>query len=209
MDDVYFPLGRPRRNAQQITNLHHYKVELFYTAVDMQLQELNTRFDEINTDLLCCVACLNPDDLFVDYDKDKLVKLATFYPTEFSKDDILHLGLHQLDAYIYDMKTVQRFAGLKGIAELSREMVASKKHRVFPLVYRLLKLALLLPVATASVERAFSAMNYVKNTLRNRMSDDVMNDFLVGYIESDILDSLDDECILDTFQTMKTRRGSL
>ncbi|CAI0434139.1 unnamed protein product [Linum tenue] len=209
MDDLYFPLGRLRRKSEEITNLHHYKVELFYTIVDMQLQELNSRFDEINTELLCCVACLNPDDSFADFDKEKLLKLATFYPNEFSKDDISHLDLHQLDAYIFDMKTVERFAGLKGIAELSREMVVSKKHRVFPLVYRLLKLALFLPVATASVERAFSAMNFVKNTLRNRMSDEIMNDFLVGYIESDILDSLDDECILHTFQNMKARRGSL
>ncbi|CAI0429385.1 unnamed protein product [Linum tenue] len=208
MDELYILSGRPRRNAQQITNLHHYKVELFYTVVDMQLQELNSRFDEVNTELLCCVACLNPDDAFADFDKEKLLKLATFYPNEFSIDDILHLD-PQLDSYIFDVKMNTRFTKLKGIAELCREMVVAKKFRSFPLVYRLVKLALLLPVATASVERVFSAMNYVKNTLRSRMSDEGLNDFLVGYVESDILDRLDDECILQTFQDMKTRRGSL
>ncbi|CAI0479229.1 unnamed protein product [Linum tenue] len=208
MDELYILSGRPRRNAQQITNMHHYKVELFYTVVDMQLQELNSRFDEVNTELLCCVACLNPDDAFVDFDKKRLLKLATFYPSEFSDDDILHLD-PQLDTYIFDVKTDNRFTKLKGIPDLCREMVVAKKFRPFPLVYRLVKLALLLPVATASVERVFSAMNYVKNTLRSRMSDEGLNDFLVAYVESDILDRLDDECILQTFQDMKTRRGSL
>ena len=32
-----------------ITNLHHYKVDCFYTVLDMQLQEFNDRFDEVNS----------------------------------------------------------------------------------------------------------------------------------------------------------------
>ena len=37
------------------------------------------------------------------------------------------------------------------------------------LVYKLLTLALVLSVATASVERSFSAMKIVKTSLRNKM----------------------------------------
>jgi hypothetical protein len=37
------------------------------------------------------------------------------------------------------------------------------------LVYRLIELALILPVATATVERAFSAMKIIKTELRNKM----------------------------------------
>jgi hypothetical protein len=47
---------------------------------------------------------------------------------------------------------------------------------MYPYVYKLLKLVLVLPVATASVEKVFSAMNYVKNKLRNRMKDQLLND---------------------------------
>jgi hypothetical protein len=46
-------------------------------------------------------------------------------------------------------------------------MVELKRHIVF---YRLIELALVLPVATASVERAFSAMKIIKTELRNKMS---------------------------------------
>lgn len=54
MDDMYQP--RSRKKTQTMTNLHHYYVELYYTVIDMQLQELNTRFIEVNSELLLCVA---------------------------------------------------------------------------------------------------------------------------------------------------------
>ncbi|CAN1277350.1 hypothetical protein LINPERPRIM_LOCUS16301 [Linum perenne] len=208
MEDFYFPRNKSKRKAQRITNLHHFQVELFYTIVDMQLQELNNRFDEVNCELLCCVACLNPDDLFVAFDKEKLVRLATFYPDDFSTHDLSYLSF-QLDTYIFEMKIDERFKGLKGIAELSRRMVETRKHILYPNVYLLIKLALLLPVATASVERAFSAMGYIKNKLRNRMGDELMNNCLMVYIEKDFAKSLDRENILQYFQNMKSRRGLL
>ena len=50
---------------------------------------------------------------------------------------------------------------------------------------------------TGTVERTFSAMNVVKNRLRNRMGDQWMNDCLVSYIEKDIFTELDNEDIID------------
>ncbi|CAN1248213.1 Zinc finger MYM-type protein 1 [Linum perenne] len=208
MNDVFVLPGRSRRNSQQVTNLHHYQVEVFYTVVDMQLQELNSRFDEVNTQLLCSLACLSPNDAFAAYDKQMVLNLARFYPTEFSDVQIIFLE-HQLETYIFDMQANDNFKGLKGIEELSMKMVKTKKHLVYPLVYLLLKMALILPVATASVERAFSAMTYVKNKLRNRMGDEFLCDCLISFIEKDVLDTLSNECILEYFQNMKTRRGSL
>ncbi|XP_022852377.1 uncharacterized protein LOC111374004 [Olea europaea var. sylvestris] len=46
MDDMFIPLGRSRRNTQEITNLHHFHVDFFYAIIDMQIQELNDRFSE-------------------------------------------------------------------------------------------------------------------------------------------------------------------
>ncbi|KAL4033312.1 hypothetical protein IC575_006399 [Cucumis melo] len=88
-------------------------------------------------------------------------------------------------------------------------MVVMKGDKVYPLVYQLLTLALILPVATATVERIFSAMNIVKTRLRNRMKDQWMNDCLITYIEKDLLDKLDNKLIMDQFQNMKIRRGQL
>jgi hypothetical protein len=88
-------------------------------------------------------------------------------------------------------------------------MVEMKKDITYPLVYSLVTLSLILSVAIATVERAFSAMNIVKNRLRNRMGDQWMNDCLVMYIEKDIFKTINNEKIMQRFQGMKTRRGQL
>jgi hypothetical protein len=76
-------------------------------------------------------------------------------------------------------------------------------------VYRLIELVLVLPVATASVERAFSAMSIIKTELRNKMADDWLNHRMVCYIERDIFTTIEDEKILKHFQDMRTRRINL
>ena len=48
-------------------------------------------------------------------------------------------------------------------------MVEMKKNISYPLNYSLVTLALILPIATATVEKPFSAMNIIKNRLHNRI----------------------------------------
>ena len=55
------------------------------------------------------------------------------------------------------------------------------------------ELVLILPVATASVERVFSSMNYVKNKLRNKMSDDYLNNCMVTFVEREFFKEVKDE----------------
>ena len=88
-------------------------------------------------------------------------------------------------------------------------MVEMKKNVSYPWVYSLVTLALILPVATITVERAFSAMNIIKNRLRNRIGDQWMNDCLVTYIEKDIFKTIECEEIMQRFQNMKNRQGQL
>ncbi|XP_039142002.1 LOW QUALITY PROTEIN: zinc finger MYM-type protein 1-like [Dioscorea cayenensis subsp. rotundata] len=208
MDEKYSPPGRSRRKVVDISNLHHYRVELFNVVIDRQLQELNNRFTEINTELLLCATCLNPSDSFSAFNKEKLIRFARFYPLEFSVVDVMGLD-SQLETYIIDMRSNLEFSGIKEIGQLTEKLVETKKNIVYPLVFLLAKLASILPVATASVERTFSAMKIVKNRLRNRMGDNLMNDCLVTYIERDIFNNIDNETIIQRFQNMKSRRGQL
>ncbi|KAJ6942948.1 zinc finger MYM-type protein 1-like [Populus alba x Populus x berolinensis] len=208
MDDEYRLRGRSRRKSQGITNLHHFRYELFNNIIDIQLTELDDRFTETSMELLLCVACLSPNDSFSTFNKEKLIRLALFYPSEFSIVDLMVLG-DQLDTYIIDLCGDDEFSGIEGIASLAEKMVKTKKNLIFPLVYMLIKLSLLLPVATATVEKVFSVMHIVKSRLRNKMGDKWMNDSLVVYIEKDIFDKIDNEAIMKRFQNMKTRREQL
>jgi hypothetical protein len=116
------------------------------------------------------MASFNPIDSFAVYDKANLVKLAQFYPDDFSIYEMDHLPC-QLQLFMTDMLGDERFRKVKSLAELSIMLVETKKHTKYDVVYKLLKLVLILHVATTSVERVFSLMNYVKNKLRNRLGD--------------------------------------
>ena len=88
---MFLTPGRSRHRAQEITNMHHYRIDLFCTILDMQLQELNSRFNEVNTKLLMCLACLCPKDLFAAFNKETLLRLAQFYLKDFSPIDLMAL----------------------------------------------------------------------------------------------------------------------
>ena len=92
------------------------------------------------------------------------------------------------------------------LVDLSIKLVQIGRHIVHHLVYLLLKLVLILPVATANVERAFSAMSIVKSKLRNKMGDSLLDDCLVTYIERDAFSEVNEDDIIDTFMAMQKRR---
>ena len=128
------------------------------------------------------MACLNSSNSFEAFEKEKLTRLAKFYPSNFLGTDILALD-SQLQNYIFDMRSNDLFLKFQGVSELAEKLVNTWKHETYPLVYLLVKLTLTLPVTTATVERNFSAMKYIKNELCNRMGDQWMNDCLIVYIE--------------------------
>ena len=74
---------------------------------------------------------------------------------------------NQLEIYIHDMQSIEEFSAFREIGQLVENMVEMKKNVSYPLLYSLVTLTLILLVATATVERAFSTMNIIKNRLRN------------------------------------------
>ncbi|GKC55929.1 zinc finger MYM-type protein 1-like protein [Tanacetum coccineum] len=179
-----------------------YSIEVFCTIIDLQLQELNNRFNEVNSKLLMCMGSLSPLNCFSSFNSKQLITLAEFYPNEFPRHELSRLS-DQLDNYIHDMRKDERFIPLKDVGDLSLKLVELKKHTTYDLVYLLIKLVLILPVATASVERTFSAMTYVKNKLRNSIGDQFLNDCLVTFIEKDVFFEVSHDTIMNRFQLMR------
>jgi hypothetical protein len=61
-------------------------------------------------------------------------------------------------------------------------MVQTEMYKDYKFVYRLAELTLILPVATATVERIFSVMKIIKTELRNKMANDWLNHRMICYI---------------------------
>ncbi|XP_055835293.1 uncharacterized protein LOC129903799 [Solanum dulcamara] len=90
------------------------------------------------------------------FDLRKIMRMTEHYPDDF---DEFSMGVleNQLASYIIDVRDLdERFSDLKGLCDLSKRLIQTKKHSNYPLVFLLVKLVLLLPVVTASVERTFS-----------------------------------------------------
>ena len=97
---------------------------------------------------------------------------------------------NQLEIYIHDMQSIEEFSAFKGIEQLVEKMVEMKNNVSYPLIYSLVTLTLILLVATATIERAFSTMNIIKNRLHNQIGDQWINDYLVTYIDKDIFKTI-------------------
>ncbi|XP_070029585.1 uncharacterized protein [Nicotiana sylvestris] len=205
MEEFYIP-GKSKCRPSSVTYSHHLRVELFYTVIDLQLQELNRRFNVVSSNLLLGMASLNPANPFANFDKERIMTLAKYYPDEFGELKLRDLS-HQLDTFILHMQHGDpRFSNLKGISDLAKALVEANLVEIYSLVYLLVKLTLILPVATATVERAFSSMKYIKDELRSSIGDAFLNDCLVCYFEKEVFTNVSNDAIIDRFQSMKTCR---
>ncbi|KAL6906332.1 hypothetical protein ACP4OV_003933 [Aristida adscensionis] len=209
MEDKLTVRGRSRgRGGQQVTYYHHFKNEIFNVVHDQLIAELNNRFAERSTQLLRCIACLDPKNSFANYDRDKLLQLAEIYGADFSHYDRTVLR-RQLDNFIADVRADPGFTNCIDLGILAIKLVQTGRHEAFPLVYRLVELALILPVATATVERVFSAMKIVKTESRNKMGDEWLNHRMICYIEREVFASIKNDDILQHFQELKSRKKML
>ncbi|XP_059315652.1 uncharacterized protein LOC132066343 [Lycium ferocissimum] len=129
--------------------------------------------------LLHRVACLSPTDSFSSFNIKKIMRMTELYPDDFDEFSMGALK-NQLATYIIDVRDIdERFANLNGL------------------------------FATASVERAFSTMKFIKNDLLNRMNDGLLSGCLVPYVEKDVFINISNDAIVKTFQEMNPRRVQL
>jgi hypothetical protein len=200
--------GRSRLDDDLITKEHHYRVDTFLAALDAIITEMDHRFNEVSSELLVCFSCLDPRDSFSMFDLEKIARLTEIYDQDFSIVDCSNIR-DELETFILQVRRIDDYRACHDFASLAIKLVENKAHLAFPLVYRIIELALILPMATASVERAFSAMNIIKTDLRNRMNDEWLKDLTLCYIEKELFRELDPEKIKRTFQSMKDRKMSL
>ncbi|KAL4610519.1 hypothetical protein ACB092_08G056000 [Castanea dentata] len=198
--------GRSRHQQEDFKNEHYYKVDIFNAGIDSQLQELNHRFSEHAMELLTLSSALDPREAYESFRVSDICSLVDkFYPIDFTDDEKNDLK-KELDLYKYDVVQHSGFKNLKNISELCQWMVRTRKSEIYPLICRVVKLVLTLPVSTATTERAFSAMNVIKTDLRNKMEDEFLLDAMMLFIERDIAATISTDSIIDDFKDLKRRR---
>ncbi|XP_022849847.1 zinc finger MYM-type protein 1-like [Olea europaea var. sylvestris] len=90
-NDIHVPdlngsymVGRSR-DREYPTIEHHYHFDIFNVAIDFQMMELDTRFNETSIELLSFSTALDPKYSFESFNMDNICKLAEkFYPEDLS-----------------------------------------------------------------------------------------------------------------------------
>ncbi|XP_058746269.1 uncharacterized protein LOC131619156 [Vicia villosa] len=126
MDDEIPVRGRSRAEGRTITNLHHYRAEIFYVVIDKICMEMDHRLVKGVTLYLIASHVLTPKTL----------------SPNFSDDDRGTIR-DQLETYVLQVRRNVSFSTCVDFQSLAMKMVQTEKHLVFPLVYKLIELALI------------------------------------------------------------------
>jgi hypothetical protein len=79
MNDNYVPFGRSTRFILVQTNDDHFRREVYIDIIDRIIQEIDTRFYEVNIELLSCMASLNPSNSFASFDAHKVRSISMIF----------------------------------------------------------------------------------------------------------------------------------
>ncbi|XP_042415041.1 zinc finger MYM-type protein 1-like [Zingiber officinale] len=178
--------------------LYAYYMHCFAHRLQLALVAVSKEVHEV------CLA-LNPIDGFKSFNIEDIYTLAQiFYPQDFTRIELDALR-RQLEHYEYAVVRHADFQNIASLSQLCQGLVETRTSDHFFLVGRLILLVLTLSVSTATTERAFSAMNLVKTSLRNKMDNDFLANCLVVYIEREFTNSIDVESIINEFDEKSHR----
>ncbi|XP_059635467.1 uncharacterized protein LOC132277645 [Cornus florida] len=201
--------GRHCQQQDNITVEHHYHFDIFNSVIDLQLMELNHRFNNEVVELLTFSSALDPSDSFKSFNMENICNLAEkFYHWDFTHQDLKVLKI-QLMHYQLDVPSDHEFQNTSSLTDLCRKLVVRRKSKCYPLVDGLIRLVLTLPVSTTTTERAFSGMKRVKTAQRSTMGDEFLADCMTVNFEQDLVWKINLESIINEFESLKTRRAQL
>ncbi|XP_042423135.1 zinc finger MYM-type protein 1-like [Zingiber officinale] len=146
-DDCY--TRGTKRSCQQKNNItihDHYHFEIFNAVIDFQLMELNERFPEGTIELLTLSNALSLVDGFKSFSLSDICSLVDkFYYYDFNLEERGDLE-RELDHYKFDIPRHAQFQNLNSLHHLCQTLARTTKSVIYPLIDRLVRLVLTLPV---------------------------------------------------------------
>ena len=188
-----------RSNIPAETAEIYFKRSVFLPLLDSCIAQMKERFNK---------HCLLP------------TKICNFLPSSISENrdypinEIVEMYQEQLDvensSYVTATIEFQRWkACWLAVAKEKRPCTALHACKAvgelgtYPIIHKLLRIFLTLPVTTASNERCFSSLKYLKNYLRSSMTERRLGDLAQLYLNKDIL--LNYDTIIDKFAKVHRR----
>jgi hypothetical protein len=182
------------------TGQSRLRASLHFEVIDLLLSALRTRFGPEVMPLLNSTDCL----VLPTTDKmSKVETLCSFYPTDIDNRSLkveYRLFCHAMDS-VPDSEVDKNC-----IQSMYQYMVNTGMLALYPNLGLAYKLILTLPVSSCSCERSFSALKFVKNSLRSTMSQDRLSDLMILAVQGRKLDTAGLKNIRDEFWNRSLRK---
>lgn len=145
---------------------------MFHPVLDTMIGEMERRFSDINCNILKGIQALNPSSCSF-LREEEIVPLS-------SVEDLKH-ELHQVGR---DLDRLKMNGKEKVLLLMEFAHFLEPNKDVFFELFRLCKVAVMLPVSSATCERSFSALKIIKNHLRSTMAESRLFSLATISIES-------------------------
>ena len=193
--DVDIKIPRlPARQTQRLvvsdsTTSDYFKITIFIPFLDSLITNLDERFLKYK-DIIKLFTVLFPCFEKIEENIQAFLNLHKFYNTKNFFETFSNDALLTAEFRLWNEKYKNRTTKLD-----ASQLYVDCNEIVFPNIKKLLQIFITLPVTTATSERSFSDLKYLKSYLRNTTSQNRLNGMAMLYINKDF--SLSCEEVLD------------
>ncbi|CAI6354560.1 unnamed protein product [Macrosiphum euphorbiae] len=174
-----------------ISDQENWKINAYYRILDAIITSMKTRFSSESLRLASSV-----DSFFKLQFKESLPFIQNY-------EKLLDINIESLEAEMTVIKN-----SIQNSDFTLSDVLQKIDQNVFSNLYKLMQVALTLPISSASCERSFSVMRRIKTWIRSSMNQERFTDMSILHIERDISNVIESENILNQF-ALKNRRIDL
>ena len=168
-----------RDNVEHENAEQYYRRTVFIPFLDCLVQQLNDRFQGKTKDAIKGMYFIPSNLSDVD---DKVEHIKRYYSNDLPNEDGLIQEI-KLWKQFWKKEKAEKPKTLLGTLE---QLTQKNIYQMFPNIVRILSIILTTPATSASVERANSALRYVKTDFRSTMSEDRFNALLLLFVHRNI-----------------------
>ena len=180
-------------NRQQLQVASEYRCSLYFPVLDNFLAEMNRRFSDESTTIMTAVqACTPGSDTF--FDLEAIKHFCQFYDID--------------NAIQSEIEVARKYLSTQTLKGCAIALLDALPGNFFPYLTQMLRIMVTIPVSSSTCERVNSCLKRIKNSKQSTMLNNRLSNLTIIAMNSDMLNTIDYQHIIDIF-AQKQRRSEL